>query len=188
MFPWLCSPLCTDKYDRFYPPSSPFPPTAILATGVAWVAATFYKVRDFPASMRTRILRASLFLPFPPASFPPSASPSLRYRSESLFPIAFVFPGVSWLYVAFQLLLAVANTAHRPYNYRYDIESRCTADYFASNFHELGLLNIRTHSEIAIPIFYFPSRACLGITTHSTLVFRVFVFTDRNSLDLEIIP
>lgn len=31
---------------------------------VVWVATTFYKVRDFPASMRTCILRVSLFPPF----------------------------------------------------------------------------------------------------------------------------
>lgn len=112
-----------DKYDRFYPPSSQFPsfplpppsssPTSI---GLSGVAATFYKVRDFPASMRTRILCLSasfVFLLFPPPPSPPALLASL-HRSESLFPIAFVFPKVRRFRVAFQLARVAANTMYRP--------------------------------------------------------------------------
>lgn len=58
---------------------------------VVWVATTFYKVRDFPASMRTCILWVSLF--------PPFLSPSL-FLSLSLHLFSTVLP--AWIIVSYR--------------------------------------------------------------------------------------
>lgn len=136
---------------------------------VFWVAATFYKVRDFLTPMRTCILEASLFLCFFSFSFPQS----LCCQLESLFPIAFVFRWVLGDCIAFQLLpaapiLQIVSETIGMMSILSALKSARTSSRFGSHCYMISLKNSHPKIEITneqtivllLLIFYYLT--CVG--------------------------